>query len=437
MSKALVIGLGISGQSAVRFLLSKGFEVLGVDRSPKKSLEQPGLKVESDAIPWPNEDFEIVVVSPGIARTHPLYVEAKKRKIEILDEVELALRHLNQPAIAITGTNGKTTVTLLVEHLLKSSGFKAKALGNVGTPLADYALHPDAQEILVVELSSYQLELMVKQSFDAGIILNITPDHLDRYGSIEEYAQAKYSLKKYLKPKAPFYIHQDIAQDFPELIKGSCPLTFGRDNKADFWTDGISAKQGEVIEYLLPVSYRELGGHDYENALAAWLLVKHFGVSKQQFCEGLMTFKKPAHRIELVTTIDGITYYNDSKGTNLDATIKAVDCMKGPVILIAGGVDKGASYLPWVRAFNGKVKEILAIGQAAHKIYAELHSYIKVVQLNSLYDAVHLAAKSAKKGEYVLLSPGCSSYDMFKDYAHRGEEFKRYINQIALERRKP
>jgi UDP-N-acetylmuramoylalanine--D-glutamate ligase len=435
MTKALVIGLGISGKSAVQFLLAKGFEVLGVDRSPKIS-EMKGLKVDHDTIPWPNEEFDLVIVSPGVARSHPLYMEAKKRGIEILDEAELAFRHLNQKSIAITGTNGKTTVTLLVEHLLNSSGFKARALGNVGTPLAAYALQPDPEEILVVELSSYQLEFMVTPSFDAGVILNITPDHLDRYESMEAYAQAKFFLRRCLKKNAPFYVHQDIVRDFPHLAFGPL-ITFGREGKADFLTDNARAKRGESIEYILPVSYRELGVHDCENALAAWLLVKELGISKDQFCQGLQTFKKPAHRIELVSVVDGISYYNDSKGTNLDATIKAVNCMKGSVILIAGGVDKGASYLPWVNAFNGKVKEILAIGQASQKIYSELHPYLKVIQLNSLYDAVHLAAKGAKEGECVLLSPGCSSYDMFRDYAHRGEEFKRYVNQLALERRKP
>ena len=192
--------------------------------------------------------------------------------------------------------------------------------------------------------------------------------------------------------------------------------------------DDTAVLYREKIEFILPLRYREMGRHDKENVLAAWAMCRPFSVSNEEFCDALETFQKPHHRIEFICEIEGVSYFDDSKGTNIDAVIKAVEGMKGPVILIAGGVDKGASYLLWKEQFLGKVKQIIAIGAAAPKIYRELHPYFNIKIVDSIHAAVETAADIARKGDCVLLSPGCSSYDMFCNYIHRGQEFQRCVN---------
>jgi UDP-N-acetylmuramoylalanine--D-glutamate ligase len=413
----LVIGFGKSGQSACALLKAQGHDVVTVDQDPKLGLCQ-------DIVIG---DFDFVVVSPGVLPTDRWYVEAKRADLEILGEAELALREAKQPCVAITGTNGKTSVTLLIEHVLKSAGKKARALGNVGDPLAAYFLKPDLEEIIVAEISSYQLETMTSQVFDAAIILNVTPDHLDRYGSMQEYALAKFRLQSCMKKEAPFYVNIELLREYKHLLRGDYQ-TYGSDSGAFLWTDKCVVKELEKIAYFLPMAYREMGKHESENAVAAWAICRYFGVTSEQFLQALESFQKPAHRIEFVATIGGVSYYDDSKGTNIDATVHAIDSMAGPVILIAGGVDKGSSYAPW-KKFQGKVRKIIVMGQAAQKIHHELHASFSVEIVSDMEKAVAAAKKSAGPGDAVLLSPGCSSFDMFRDYAHRGEEFKRRVKE--------
>lgn len=377
---ALVIGLGISGKAAVSLLELQGYSVTGFDD-----------RLSNLEIAW--DGIDLVVVSPGVEPSHKLYQEALARQIPLIGEAELALSHLQgkQRMLGVTGTNGKTTVTLLLEHVLTMSGYPAKALGNVGIPLSAYALDPHQDEILVVELSSYQLETMVTPVFDGAVLLNITPDHLDRYGNMHAYALAKWRLQHLLKPSAPFFVERQVMEQFP--------LGTG------------------VI--------REM-----DNVAAAWALAQVIGVKKEQFFAAVKSFKKPPHRIEWVRELNGVTFFDDSKGTNVDAVICAVASMKGPTILIVGGVDKGGSYLPWKSAFTGKVKRMLAIGEAAPKIIGELGNDFIVEHVDSLEDAIKKAHKHAVFGDCVLLSPGCSSYDMFRDYAHRGEVFQQTVMEI-------
>jgi len=432
--KTLVIGLGKSGRAAYAFLLKEGESVVGTDDQAEllKKLENEGLNVQAHP---QVEEFDRLVLSPGVPPTHPLYMKAVEVGKEITCEAELALSRLQQPCIAITGTNGKTTVTLLVEHILKRSGLKACALGNVGTPLTAY--QGGAEEIMVVELSSFQLELMKTPVVDIGIILNITPDHLDRYATMKEYAEAKCRLQKLMKggsclqDRGNLWVHQNVAEEFGALLEVDYQ-TYGTNSKCTSWTDKESLKSGEKIEAILPIRYRSLGEHESENVLAAWIVCKKFGVSSTDFLAGLETFEKPAHRIEFVATLDGVDYFNDSKGTNIDATIKAVEAMTKEVVLIAGGVDKGSSYQPWKKSFAGKVRRVFAIGEAAEKIASELRPEFEVEIVATLQEAVEGARSRAKEGMSVLLSPGCSSYDMFRDYAHRGDEFKKYVRGKIL-----
>ncbi len=428
MNKYLIIGMGKSGQAAYRFLKAKGHDPVGVDSNLNllNKLEKEGFIVSTSV---QIELFDQIVLSPGIPPNNEWYVQAKKLGKQIVGEAELGLRELKQIVVGITGTNGKTTVTLLVEHILKASGKKALSLGNIGLPFTEYCLTPDPEEIVVAELSSYQLETLTSPVLDIGVVLNITPDHLDRYSSMEEYAQAKSLIQNCLKPHSMLYINVEVLKEFGHLFTHTY-RTFGSFSGSFLWTDKRVVKQLEKVEFLLPEMYTQMGMHDSENLLAAWAVCSELGVDRDLFLNAVTTFKKPAHRIEFVKEVEGVFYFDDSKGTNIDATIKAVEAMSGSVILIAGGVDKGASYKIWIKQFASKVRMIFALGEAAEKIKQELLPDIAVHVVSSLEEAVEKARKCARGGESVLLSPGCSSFDMFKDYVHRGEEFKKYVHSL-------
>ena len=428
MIRVLVIGMGKSGRASYNLLKHKGHDPVGVDGNLAllKKLEEEGLKVtESPHV----EEFDLVVLSPGIPLTNEWLIAAQKLEKEIIGETELGFRELKgQKIVGVTGTNGKTTVTLMIEHILKESGKKAIAIGNIGTPFTEYCLQRDIEEIVVAELSSYQLETLSSKILSVAVLLNITPDHLDRYSSMEDYARAKSLIQNCMAPESALYINAAILEEFGYLFKGKFH-TFGTLSSAFLWTDRHVVKELERVEFLWPDLCSKMGAHDVENALAAFAVCKELGVSYEAFLKGLVSFKKPAHRIEFVKEIDGVFYFDDSKGTNVDATIKAVSAMQGSVILIAGGVDKGSSYKIWKETFSGKVRMILAIGEAAEKIKKELVSDMPVHIVSSLEEAVIKAKECARSGESVLLSPGCSSFDMFRDYAHRGEEFKRFVHK--------
>lgn len=399
--KALVLGLGISGKAAAKFLRDHGYAVTCVDdrAAVLSQLELANVEKKISSEISDLSSFDLFVPAPGIPRTHPLYVAAKNAKLEIAGELELALRQLQgKYCIAVTGTNGKTTVVKLIEHVLCQLGFKARALGNVGEPLID---HIDDATHLVIELSSFQLETMKTQSFDVGIILNITEDHLDRYLNFEEYAQTKCHLQQCLKKGGELIVHETVA---PFLQPPYTSYTFMEE---------------------MPVG----APHDRANATAAFLAVKKLGISCQDFLSALQTFVKPAHRIEFVASVGKVNYYNDSKATNVDAAVKALEAMQTPVVLLAGGVDKGGSYEPLL-AFKDKIKQIFVFGQSGEKIEAALKDSFAISRCQTLDEAVKRASQSAKPGETVLLAPCCSSYDQFRSYAHRGEVFRSIVSQL-------
>lgn len=436
---ALVLGLGLSGRAAVKLLLSRGVKVTAVDKNLQQlsshaevlRLKETGLKVFGEDESLAVQDYDIVVISPGIAPSHPLVRAAALLNIEIIGEIELACGFITNPCVGITGTNGKTTVTLMVSHILNACGIKARALGNVGIPLCTEVIektNPD--EVFVLELSSYQLETMRARILDVAVILNITPDHLDRYSGMEEYARAKARIADCLKACGAFYLDETSYLNFPNLFEGKNPNLYGQGPTCVLRSEADFVYFKEKILYEWPAGQRGKFTHDVENALAAFAICQTFGIKGAQFLKALQSFKKPPHRIEFVDVIRGVSYYDDSKGTNLDAVMKAVSMLPGPIILIAGGVDKGAAYTPWIKAFEGKVKLVLAIGQAADKIKQDLGGKVVVELCSSMEEAVNLAALKAREGESVLLSPGCSSFDMFRDYAHRGDVFKSNVKNL-------
>lgn len=436
--RALVIGMGISGQACANWLHSIGYQVVGIDANINKiaqldqiqPLKQDGLVLLSDKDNLDVASFDEVIISPGIPPSHPILQKAYSLQIPVLGEAELALRALaGNRAVAITGTNGKTTVTLLVQHVLNYCGYKAIALGNIGLPFSRALDSLQAEEIIVAELSSFQLETMKSKVFDAAALLNISPDHLDRYQDMNQYAIAKCRLQGCLKEGAPFYVSDQVSTEFGNFLKEEF-ISFGQTPASFLWSDGLVVKEKGIEDSFVLSPRGCLAKHDSMNALAAWALCKTLGISSKHFVEAFSTFKKPSHRIEFIRNIDGVSFYDDSKGTNIDAVIHAVIALQGPIILLAGGVDKGASYMFWKESFTGRVKELVVFGQAAEKIRQELALFFKVTQVASLPEAVELAASVAAVGDIVLLSPGCSSFDMFRDYAHRGEEFQKCVNQL-------
>ena len=441
--KALVVGLGVSGMSAAAFLLKRGASVTGIDKDKKGVEEKPeysqlcqqGLQVFSeDEFISGNPDiilesFDIIVVSPGVPQGHPIYQAAIKQGVEVVGEIELACRNIDQPFIGITGTNGKTTVSLLIAHVLNVSGKSAKVVGNAGIPLTSEIMEDD-HSILVCELSSYQLETMRCRIIDYAALLNITPDHLDRYESMEDYAKAKISIASCLKTYGKLYIEESAYKKYVSLFGAFIPKTYGYSQSCDVYTDKDTIFFKEGVDLLLPKLYRGKSCHDVENIMAAFALCSQLGVTPEEFSEAFESFQKPPHRIEFVTEVRGVAFYNDSKGTNPDAVIRAVESMSGNVVLIAGGQDKGTGYSSWILPFKGKVQTVCAIGQAKKIIEQELGCDLQIIPCETLEKAVKTAFSIAKEGENVLLSPGCSSFDMFKNYEHRGNAFKQIVHEL-------
>jgi len=400
--KILVIGYGVSGRSSAAFLRAQGCEVVIVD---KKAIDG----VLPDTPDLPLDGISQAILSPGIPHSHPLVQKVLQQKIEVIGEIELAFRHISNPCVGITGSNGKTTTVLLTTHILNSAGKKARALGNVGDSLTSYLLTPpDPSEILIIELSSFQLESLHSRCLDAALLLNITPNHLDRYSSFRSYAEAKALIQNCLKQNAPLYVSQQVQMEFSSL----------------FTQTEIFEKEVELINNL---RYTQLDRPAKQQIQAAYLLCSRWGVEDSEFLQGLNTFCKPPHRIEWVAEIDGVSYYNDSKSSNLHSVMHAVGRFEGTVLLIIGGVHKGSSYKPWIESFRGKVRQIVAYGQAAPIMEQELSADFPFQRVEKFADAVEWAHKEARKQETVLLSPGCSSYDQFQSYEHRGDEFKRLV----------
>lgn len=438
----LVLGLGLSGCSAARLLLANGCKVWGADdklidiaRSPQIQ----GLIKEGMGLFHSREisHFDLVIASPGISPMHPVYAAACHEGIPVMGEAELAITQLSKShlCIGISGTNGKTTVTYLLEHILNANGRKAKALGNSGIPLSSFLI-PGEQvlepgTVIVAELSSFQLETMKTRVLDAAILLNITLDHLDRYASFEHYAKAKIHLFDCLKEGGIGYIQKDCYHAFREELPHYPLKTYGFEN-CHLYTDGEKIFLEGIPVCKLPSAFQNSKSHDIENILAAFAMAMEMKVEPEGIMDSLSAFKKPPHRLEFIQQINGISFIDDSKATNTDAVIRAVQSLSSSIVLIAGGVDKGGSYQVWKPHFNEKVHAICTIGQAADKISRELGDSLPIYPCESLYEAVITAAKLAKSGDVVLLSPGCSSYDMFSSYAHRGKHFQEIVQALAI-----
>ncbi len=442
--KVLVVGLARSGVAAAKLCVREGARVTVTDKRKAAELEKQvgellplGVRFElggHDVASFTGAD--LVVCSPGVPLANPEFAEARKAGVRVIGEAELASTFVREKVVGITGTNGKSTTTALIGHLLAQSGLRAFTGGNLGTPLSERVLEGGELDVSVVELSSYQLEAVESFRPHVAVLTNLTPDHLDRYPSAEAYYQAKRAIFRAQTPD-DYAILNASDEKTLRLHDGarSLPLTFGHGPAQDRG----ARDDGSRIVVRLPGGAEERyetlgrtlrGAHNRENAMAAILAARLAGASESGVREGLTTFPGLPHRLEIVRVNGGVEWINDSKATNVDSTTVALQALAGPVIWIAGGLGKGAPYAPLRPLLAGRVKALLTIGDDAAKIEAELGDVVPVTACGTLDRAVAQAHALAASGDQVLLSPACASFDQFKSYDHRGVVFRGLVEAL-------
>ncbi len=421
MKRALVVGLARSGRAAALLLAREGWQVVAVDAVNVDGTDLVAAGVEV-RVPWhaPITDVELVVKSPGVPGESPPVAAARVAGIPIISEIELAAQRLPNPLIAVTGTNGKTTTTELTAHLLRTAGVPAEACGNQGTPLADRVGNVDPATWMVVECSSFQLEDITTFHPRAAVLLNITPDHLDRHGSMDAYLAAKLRIFENQVPGDLAIVPRDLAGRVPHShVVDEGPAGEGT---IAWSTDGLYHRDLGRVTTWDRVTLR--GRHNRQNAMAAVALAAHAGALQEALAEGLSTFPGVSHRLEVVATSGGVTYVNDSKATNPDATLAALDAYPRGVHLILGGRAKGTSFTPVAAACGGVVRAYL-IGEAADEIAVSLDAAaVTYERCETLNAAVVSAAGNAATGETILLAPACTSFDQYRDFEERGDHFR-------------
>lgn len=441
--RVLVVGAGKSGLAVASFLTNKGARVVLADSStpvyPGGELERlaaSGVSLSLGGYPEVKQDnFDLVVMSPGI----PLSVEparlALEHGIELTGEMELAYRFSSAPLVAITGTNGKTTTTTLLGEIFKNAGKNTLVGGNIGNPLVTEVERYNREDMIVAEVSSFQLETTSTFKPKVALILNITPDHLDRHKTMEGYVDAKAKIFANQQPGDFTVLNHD--DPLTAALAGRSRarvIFFSRRTEV---TEGVFVKEGRIMARLggneeFICRQDEIGipgAHNLENALAAVAAAKALGVETTSLAHTLKTFKGVAHRLEFVAEINGVRYINDSKGTNPDASIKALEAYPEKVVLIAGGKNKGSDFGLFAEKVKERARVLVVLGQSATAIAeaARDRGFENILYANDFKDAVLLAHRAARPGEIVLLSPACASWDMFKSFEERGDLFKELV----------
>lgn len=452
--KLVILGGGESGVGAALLGKSLGYEVFLSDKGMlagkyKETLIKLGVEFEEG---HHSEDriFEagLVVKSPGIPDTVPMIVKLRERGVEVISEIEFAGRHTASKLVCITGSNGKTTTTLLIHHILTHAGIDAGLAGNVGNSLAAQVAER-AHGLYVVELSSFQLDGMFRFRADIAVLTNITPDHLDRYDhKFENYIDSKFRILNNMRPEDLFIYGQDSEAVQEKLkttkvIPETVGFTYSKEEETTRKDTGNEIRTGAWMEdniVVVRLGKREFrinkeeisikGRHNVYNAMAAILACMRIGLSDGQIAEGLTTFPQVEHRLETVVVKNGVTYINDSKATNVDSAWYALDSMTTPVVWIAGGTDKGNDYSVLFDLVRQKVKVLICMGLDNKKLIETFKGICEVVDTDNLKDAVAAACEHAAGGDTVLLSPCCASFDLFKNYENRGELFKQAVRQI-------
>jgi UDP-N-acetylmuramoylalanine--D-glutamate ligase len=435
-SRALVLGLGRTGVSCARYLRRKGLAVRVADTRS----DPPGAATLREQVPDAElrtgafradllEGVAQVVISPGLALAEPVAVEARRRGLPVVGDIELFAREAPAPVAAITGTNGKSTVTSLLAHLANAAGRRAIAGGNLGEPALDLLEQP-VPELYVLELSSFQLETTCTLHAAVATVLNLTPDHLDRYDSMDDYAAAKARIFDHCDVAV---VNADDARVRAMPRAGQRVISF---SLVDAAADYVLARDPEPVlacrgEALLPMSAVRLqGAHNAANALAALAMCEALELPRAPVLDGLATFGGLAHRAQWVADVGGVRYVNDSKGTNVGATIAAVSGMAGPLVLIAGGDGKNQAFDELRPVCRGKVRHAVLIGRDAPRLEAAFAGVCTTERAADMRGAVGAAHAAARPGDTVLLSPACASLDMFRDYAHRGDEFAAAVRSL-------
>lgn len=445
--RVLVFGSGKSGIGAADLLGAVGAEPVIYDGNENADKESV-LKKTSGTYPvefyageLPEEVLEsldLVVLSPGVPTDLPLVKRFYEMGLPVWGEVELAYRTGKGRVLAITGTNGKTTTTALLGKIMKDACPSVFVVGNIGTPYTSKAQEMQENSVTVAEISSFQLETIEEFAPEVSAILNITEDHLNRHHTMEEYIRVKELITKNQSSEDVCVLNyeDEVLRKFgetavPKVVYFSSVRTLEK----GIYLEGdtiVLATETAKIPVVKTGELKLLGQHNYENVMAAVAMAYYAGVDMESIRRSVCEFTAVEHRIEYVTEKNGVVYYNDSKGTNPDAAIKGIQAMNRPTYLIGGGYDKESSYDEWIKAFDGKVRCLVLIGQTKEKIKAaaERLGFTDIVLLETLQEAVHFCAEHAKEGEAVLLSPACASWGQFDNYEQRGDMFKKYVSEL-------
>ena len=439
--RVMVVGLGVSGLAAARFLAWRGANLVMTDRRvdlDRSKLPAGAMRLGVEDANW-LDDVELVVKSPGVPRDSILLRAAVERQIPVIGEIELASRFLDAPIAAVTGTNGKSTVVVLLGEILKAAGRRTFVGGNLGTPLIDAVA--EKWDAAVVEVSSFQLEWIDKFRPRVGVHLNLTDDHFDRYKDLEDYGRAKARLFENQRRPSDFAILNRDDPNVWKLAKSMRSSVIGfslaqrvRDSMAIWFDEKASTVDFDFDQMMAGrislKGFRLRGQHNISNAMAAAGAALALGAKPEVIERALVEFKGLPHRIEVVHEKGGVTYIDDSKGTNVGAVVEAIDAITPPIILIAGGLDKGGDYSPLRKPLGEKVKLAIFNGAARDKMAAALDGATEIESVVTLKQAVEHAARAARPGDTVLLSPACSSFDQFKDYAERGNVYKELVRAL-------
>ena len=446
--KVLVMGAGRSGVASARFLAARGSVVALNDRKPLEEWtpEAQALKAEGvgciagDVPSWLLDQIEMVVISPGVPTASIPARYAERAGAEVIGEVELAYRYLRGRIVAITGTNGKTTTTTLIGELLKDAGFHVQVGGNIGTPLISMIDASRDDGWVVVELSSFQLETIVDFHPTVALALNVTPNHMDRYERLTDYAAAKHRIFRNQTPHDVAVLNADdeIVSTWAQGLRAHVTL-FSVRRELD---EGLFLRRGRELVSRTVEGERVLvrrdelqlrGLHNVENVLAALAAGLACGARPASMRETLRRFRPVEHRLEHVAEIGGVKFYNDSKATSVDATLKALEAFsddEGKVVLILGGRGKQAPYAPLAPLVSARVRKLILIGEDAGQIEQELKDTAPSERADDMNDAVRRAFRSAQANDTVLLAPACASFDMFRSFEHRGQVFKEAVKEI-------
>ena len=437
----LIVGMARSGIAAAKLLRGHGVDVF-VSDSGKPST------AELDAIGIPHEtgrhtvsrfvEAQEIVVSPGVPLDIPALVEARSKGVPVVSELEVAYRYLRGETVAITGSNGKTTTTALVGEIFKKTGRPVQVGGNVGTAMTTLVDTSTPDTINIIETSSFQLDTIQRFRPRVGLLLNITPDHLDRYADFDAYRLSKFRMFLNQKPEDCAVLNADDPSVYPPPVTiRSRMILFSQNRRLEagsFRLDDALHVDGRTVMPVRDIPLR--GRHNVENVLAAIAVTAQVGIDPARMAEAIRAFKAVEHRLEYVAAVNGIEFYNDSKATNVDSAIKAVESFDGNIILILGGKDKGASYAPLVQAMAGRVKHVLLIGAAAPRISEAIADRFPKTPVRALADAVQKTLAIGAPGDIALLAPACASFDMFDNFEHRGRVFKAAVASLKNGRTK-